>query len=144
MATSASCSRTRACRHSTAYHQLLMNQIGITTWVWAAPLSNEELPGIARHVAELGFDLLEVPIEHTADLDYARAAEALRANGLAAKPKDNEPFDTVEVAGKRVAFDGDWKKQQLSEQDYMKAFADADARYSQMLAALIAQVKKPS
>ena len=61
-----------------------MNQIGITTWVWAAPLSNEELPGIARHVAELGFDLLEIPIEHTADLDYARAAEALRANGLAA------------------------------------------------------------
>jgi hypothetical protein len=70
--------------------------------------------------------------------------EDLGANGLAAKPKDNEPFDTFEVAGKRVAFDGDWKKQQLSEQDYMKAFADADARYSQMLAALIAQVKKPS
>ena len=47
-------------------------------------------------------------------------------------------------AGKRIAFDGDWKKQQLSEDDYMKAFAAADERYSQMLAALIAQAKKTS
>jgi hypothetical protein len=70
--------------------------------------------------------------------------EDLGANGLVAKPKDNEAFDTYEVAGKRTAFDGDWKKQQLSEDDYMKAFAAADERYSQMLAALIAQAKKTS
>jgi hypothetical protein len=70
--------------------------------------------------------------------------EDLGANGLVAKPKDNEPFDTYEVAGKRIAFDGDWKKQQLSEDDYMKAFAAADERYSQVLTALIAQAKKTS
>ena len=70
--------------------------------------------------------------------------EDLGANGLIAKPKENEPFDTYEAAGKRVAFDGDWKKQQLSEDDYMKIFAAADDRYSQVLAALIAQVKKTS
>jgi hypothetical protein len=68
--------------------------------------------------------------------------EDLGANGLVAKPKDNEPFDTFEDGGKRTAFDGDWKKQQLSEDDYMKAFAAADARYSELLTALIAQVKK--
>jgi hypothetical protein len=68
----------------------------------------------------------------------------LGADGLVAKPKDNEAFDTYEVAGKPIAFDGDWKKQKMSEEDYMKAFADADARYSQVLAALIAQAKKTS
>jgi hypothetical protein len=66
------------------------------------------------------------------------------ADGLKAKRDDNQPFDIYEVAGKPVAFDGDWKKQKLSEQDYMKAFGSADDRYSNMLSALIAQLKKTS
>ena len=70
--------------------------------------------------------------------------EDLGANGLVAKPRENEAFDAFEAAGKRTSFDGDWGKQQLSEEDYMKAFAEADERYSQVLAALIAQVKKAS
>lgn len=70
--------------------------------------------------------------------------EDLGANGLVAKPKDNEAFDAYEIAGQRTSFDGDWKKQKLSEDDYMKAFAAADERYSQVLTALIAQVKKAS
>ena len=70
--------------------------------------------------------------------------EDLGANGLAAKPGNNEAFDAYDAAGKRITFDGDWKKQQMSEDDYMKAFAAADARYSAVLAALIAQAKKPS
>jgi hypothetical protein len=69
----------------------------------------------------------------------------LGANGLIAKPEDNQPFDTYEAAdGKRTAFDGDWKGQQLSEDDYMKAFAAADTAYSEMLKALIAEAKKSS
>ena len=39
-------------------------------------------------------------------------------------------------------FDGDWKKQKMSEQDYMKAFSAADERYTQILTALLAQLKK--
>ncbi len=70
--------------------------------------------------------------------------EDLGANGLVAKPKDNEAFDAYEIAGQRTSFDGDWKKQKLSEDDYMKAFAAADERYSQVLTTLIAQVKKAS
>jgi D-psicose/D-tagatose/L-ribulose 3-epimerase len=61
-----------------------MNQIGITTWVWTAPLSNEELPSIAAHIAELGFDLVEVPVEGTTDLDYVKAAAVIKEVGLAA------------------------------------------------------------
>ena len=70
--------------------------------------------------------------------------EDLGANGLVARPRENEAFDAYEAAGKRTSFDGDWKKQQLSEDDYMKTFAAADEKYSQVLSALIAQAKKTS
>jgi len=66
------------------------------------------------------------------------------ADGLKAKRDENQPFDIFELAGKPIAFDGDWKKQKLSEQDYMKAFGSADDRYSNMLNALIAELKKTS
>jgi hypothetical protein len=65
----------------------------------------------------------------------------LGANGLVAEPERNEPFDTYD-AGKPLSFDGDWDQQKISEADYKKAFAAADEKYSQMLAALLAQVKK--
>ena len=70
--------------------------------------------------------------------------EDLGANGLVAKPRENEPFDAYDAGGKRVSFDGDWKKQQLSEEDYMKSFGAAEEKYSQVLTALIAQAKKTS
>lgn len=51
--------------------------------------------------------------------------------------------DTCDIGNKALVLDGDWKRQQLaSEEDYNKAFADADARYAKMLATLIAQAKK--
>ena len=70
--------------------------------------------------------------------------EDLGANGLFAKPADNNPMDMYEASGKRLMFDGEWGRQKVSEQEYMKAFAGADERYAQMLTALIAQLKKPS
>jgi hypothetical protein len=70
--------------------------------------------------------------------------EDLGVDGLQAKREENRPFDSVESMGKRTAFDGDWKKQQLSEQEYVKIFSAADERYSQMLTALLAQLKKGS
>ena len=70
--------------------------------------------------------------------------EDLGADGLKAKREDNQPFDAFEQAGTRTVFDSDWKKQKLSEQDYMKAFSGADDQYSRILAALLAQLKKTS
>ncbi len=68
--------------------------------------------------------------------------EDLGLDGLRAKRDENKPFDSVEIAGKRTSFDGDWKRQQLSEQDYLKAFSTADERYTQILTALLAQLKQ--
>jgi hypothetical protein len=70
--------------------------------------------------------------------------EDLGADGLRFKRDENQPFDSYEESGKRTAFDGDWKKQKLSEDDYRKAFSAADDRYTQLLTALIAQLKKTS
>jgi hypothetical protein len=70
--------------------------------------------------------------------------EDLSANGLFAKPADNNPMDMYEASGKRMMFDGEWGRQKLSEQEYMKIFAGADERYAEMLMALIAQLKKSS
>jgi len=66
------------------------------------------------------------------------------ADGLRAKREENQPFDIVEIAGKQTMFNSDWKAQKLSEQDYTKAFSAADERYTQILTALLAQLKKTS
>jgi hypothetical protein len=70
--------------------------------------------------------------------------EDLGANGLFARPGGDNPMDMYEASGKRIMFDGEWGRQKLSEQDYMKSFAGADERYAQMLTALLAQLKKAS
>ena len=60
-----------------------MAQIGINAWVWSSPITTEELGRIAPIVAGMGFDLIEVPIESTTDLDYRKGAEIARSNKLA-------------------------------------------------------------
>jgi hypothetical protein len=68
----------------------------------------------------------------------------LGANGLLFKRENNMPFDTADVAGRSVAFDGDWGRARISEDDYRKTYATTDEQYSQMLQALIAALKKTS
>ena len=66
------------------------------------------------------------------------------ADGIRAKREENQAFDQCEIAGKRTMFNGDWKTQKLSEQDYMKIYSAADDRYSEILTALLEQAKKTS
>jgi hypothetical protein len=65
-------------------------------------------------------------------------------DGLKAKAGDNQPFDIYEDGGKRTMFDGNWKSQKLSEQEYMRVFSAADERYAQILTALLVQIRKTS
>jgi hypothetical protein len=67
----------------------------------------------------------------------------LGANGLQLGRR-NQPYDTVDSGGKSFAFDGDWGKAKISEQEYAKTFQTSDAEYTQMLEALVAQLKKTS
>jgi hypothetical protein len=68
----------------------------------------------------------------------------LGVNGLRFKREDNQPFDTADVAGKSWTFDGDWDRAKISEDEYRKSYSSTDERYSQMLQALIAALKKTS
>lgn len=68
--------------------------------------------------------------------------EDLGPDGLKARREDNQPFDSIEMGGKRTTFDNEWRKQQLSEQDYLKMFSAGDERYAEMLSALLAELKK--
>jgi hypothetical protein len=69
--------------------------------------------------------------------------EDLGADGLKADHPEGVGFDSLERGGKRTLFDADWRKEQkLSDEQFAKMFADADALYSRYLQALIAQAKK--
>jgi hypothetical protein len=70
--------------------------------------------------------------------------EDLGADGLQFKHEENKPFDSYTAGTKRTLFDSDWKAQKMSEDDYKKTFAAADEKYSGMLTALLAQLKKTS
>jgi len=92
-----------------------------------------------KEYRDVYMDLNGAPVANTKIFVHDGAADGLRA-----KNADNQAADTIEAAGKEIVFDGDAKKQKMSEQDYQKAFADADAKYAQMLTALLTQVRKPS
>jgi D-psicose/D-tagatose/L-ribulose 3-epimerase len=59
-----------------------MAQIGVNAWVWTSPVNTDEFGRLAPRISKMGFDLIEFGIEGTSDLDYSRAAEIARANGL--------------------------------------------------------------
>lgn len=68
----------------------------------------------------------------------------LGANGLKFRRENNQPFDTVDMAGKSYIFDGDWRRAKISREEYTKAFETADEQYAQMLQKLVDQLKKSS
>lgn len=57
-------------------------KFGVNTWVWVSPLTTTELEKLAPQVARMGFDWIEIPVEGTTDVDYTRAAQIIRDNGL--------------------------------------------------------------
>ena len=64
------------------------------------------------------------------------------ADGLMSKPGDSQAADTWELANKTTAFDGEWKKAKLTEDEYQKAYASADERYARILTLLTEQARK--
>ena len=60
-----------------------MTQIGISTWVWTSPASTEALETLIPHVARLGYDVVEIPVESEGQFDVARARALADAHGVA-------------------------------------------------------------
>ena len=70
--------------------------------------------------------------------------EDLHADGLPMSRLKDGPPDSFESGASNLVFDFDWKKQKLSEGDYMKKVTDADAQYAKLLTLLLAEAKKAS
>ncbi len=60
-----------------------MRAIGVNTWVWTSPLTDATLPALARRIADLGFDAIELPLENAGDLTVAAVRAVLDDTGLA-------------------------------------------------------------
>ena len=57
-------------------------KFGANTWIWFSPFTFEELNETAARMAEVGFDIIELPIETIDAYDYEKAAEIVRNHGL--------------------------------------------------------------
>jgi D-psicose/D-tagatose/L-ribulose 3-epimerase len=57
-------------------------KIGINSWVWTSPLTDEAVAELVPKVAGFGFDWLELPLEGVDDFDPRRVAALLREHGL--------------------------------------------------------------
>jgi len=58
-------------------------QIGISTWVWTSPAEDQVLQRLIPHIAEIGFDVVEIPVETPGQFDVARAKSLADEHGLA-------------------------------------------------------------
>lgn len=99
---------------------------------------------IGVKLAQKSYKDVYIDLNSASLVDSKLFIEDMGADGLQSKHEENKAFDSVTNGAKQTAFDGEWKKQKLSEDDYRKLFADADERYASMLTALIAQLKKTS
>jgi hypothetical protein len=63
------------------------------------------------------------------------------ADGLIARPKGDNPADSIERGNTTMSFDGEFKKAKLSEADYGKAFGEADSAYVHILQVLLTKLR---
>jgi D-psicose/D-tagatose/L-ribulose 3-epimerase len=61
-----------------------LTAIGANIWIWESPITDRAIADVAPRVKELGFDLIELPVEEPGVWDPARAAEVLAELGLGA------------------------------------------------------------
>lgn len=108
--------------------------------VWAktsAPaVVNEKL--IRKDYKEVYIDLNSASI-----LESRHFVTDLGPDGLRVKPEQKSgPADSHDLGAKSMRFDGNWREDKMSEDDYMKAFSEADAAYARAVQALIEELKK--
>lgn len=96
-----------------------MRPIGINTWVWASPLTDATLDPLLDHVAALGFDAVELPLENPGDLTVDAVGAALERTGLA-------PYVVGAMAPGRDLVDTD-AQSVAATQDYLRACIDLAA-----------------
>jgi hypothetical protein len=108
--------------------------------VWArttAPaVVNEKL--MRKEYREVYIDLNSASV-----VDSRHFVTDLGPDGLKWRPDNKQgPSDSHDLGVKSMRFDGNWREAKMSEADYMKAHAEADAAYAKAIQALIDELKK--
>lgn len=88
-----------------------------------------------KEFRELYMDLMGASVEGSRQF-----ASDVSCDGFVFKPEGEAPADTWEVSNKTQAFEGH-KKAKLSEEEYLKAYTQADEQYAHILQLLIAKTK---
>ncbi len=60
----------------------MRRRIGVNTWVWTSPLTDDSLAELAPRIAAMGFEAIELPLESAGDWDAFRARDVLDGLGL--------------------------------------------------------------
>jgi len=94
----------------------MRHALGVNTWVWASPLTDAALAELAPRIADWGFDVVELPVEHPGDWDPVRAKALLADLGLAAS--------VVLVMGEGRELVATDATTVLSTQDYLRHVVD--------------------
>jgi hypothetical protein len=109
--------------------------------IWAkfsAPqLLNEKL--IRKEYRDVYLDLNSASV-----LESRNFVTDLGADGMVARPPRNQPADMHDLGKTSIRFDGSWREDKMSEDQYMKAYTEAEAGYTKALQALIEELKKPA
>lgn len=97
----------------------MQRNIGINTWVWSSPITDEGLATLVPRVRGWGFDVIELPVEQVGDWDPVRTADLLAAHDLGASVSlvMGEGRELVAADAATVA----------STQDYLRQVIDAAA-----------------
>ncbi|WP_336659873.1 sugar phosphate isomerase/epimerase family protein [Leucobacter sp. USHLN153] len=63
----------------------MQRELGVNTWVWVSPLDDAALVRVAERASEIGYTLLELPVEAPGGWSPALAAERLGERGMGAR-----------------------------------------------------------
>jgi hypothetical protein len=101
-------------------------------------------PDIGTHrISKKEFRELYMDLMGAAVAGSRQFASDVSCDGFVFKPEGDAPADSWESGSKTQAFEGA-KKAKLSDEQYLKAFSDADAQYAHILTLLLAKAKPGS
>jgi hypothetical protein len=102
------------------------------------------LPDVGTHrISKKEFRELYMDLMGASVAGSRQFAADVSCDGFVARPDNDSAADTWENGTKTLAFEGH-RKAKMSEEDYLKGFSEADAKYAQILQMLIAQMKEGS
>jgi hypothetical protein len=112
-------------------------QLLIVSARYAAPVYLRE------HLLKRNYKDVYVQLSTSGDPAGKFFVQDLGADGLRPTRTAGVSFDTVyRAVTERMAFDGDWRSQKLSESEYHERFTSADQEYAALLEALIGEARK--